>query len=105
MDFIEVKTTFEVEQEAIDMAELLLDKRLVACAQILEINSHYIWKNERYIEHEYMIIMKTQAKLFKKLENTIKQHHSYEVAEIIATPICDLSEEYAQWIVENTSQE
>ncbi len=104
MDFIEVKTTFEVEQEAKDMAELLLDKRLVACAQILEIDSHYIWQSERYIEHEYMIIMKTRADLYQQLETTIKQNHSYEVAEIVATKIEYLSKEYADWIVENTTK-
>ncbi len=103
-DFIEVKTTFEVEQEAKDMAELLLDKRLVACAQILEINSHYVWRNERYIEHEYMIIMKTRADLYQQLETTIKQNHSYEVPEIVATKIENLSKEYADWIVESTTK-
>ena len=102
MDFIELKTTFEVEQEAKDMAELLLDKKLVACAQILEINSHYVWQNKRFVEHEYMIIMKSRASLYPLLESTIKQNHSYEVAEIIATPIINLSQEYADWIKENT---
>ena len=86
------------------MAELLLDKRLVACAQILEINSHYVWRNERYIEHEYMIIMKTRSDLYQQLETTIKQNHSYEVPEIVATKIENLSKEYADWIVESTTK-
>lgn len=102
MKCIEVKTTFEVQEEARKMAELLLGKKLVACAQILEIESHYVWKSERFIEHEYMLLMKTRKSLFKVLQKTIQENHSYEVAGIVANPICNLSKEYASWIEENT---
>ena len=60
MNYIEVKTTFEVKAEAEEMAELLLDKKLVACGQIFELDSHYVWKGERCVYHEYMLVMKTK---------------------------------------------
>lgn len=103
MKFVEIKTTFEKEDEAKEMAEFLLDRKLVSCAQIFELESHYVWRNERFVEHEYMLLMKSRGgKFFKKVERAIKEKHSYEVAEIIATPICALSKEYAKWIEENT---
>lgn len=102
MRFIEVKTTFEIEKEAVDMAEYLLNCRLIACGQIHNINSHYVWNNKRYVEKEYILIMKTKKSLFHKLKNAIIQKHSYQVAEIIATPIINISKEYANWINDNT---
>lgn len=104
MDYIEIKTAFDNEQEAIDMANLLLDKKLVACFQITKINSHYVWNGTRFHELEFLVFMKTKATLFEEIENVIKANHSYEVAELIATPICNISKEYANWIEENVSQ-
>lgn len=104
MDYIEIKTAFDNEQEAIDMANLLLDKKLVACFQIAKINSHYVWNGTRFHELEFLVFMKTKAGLFKEIEGVIKANHSYEVAELIATPICNISKEYANWIDENVAK-
>lgn len=102
MRFIEVKTAFEVEEEAKEMAEYLLNEKLIACGQISKIESHYNWNKERFCEKEFFLVMKTKKSLFKGLEKVIKEKHSYEVAEIITTPINHLSKEYANWIIENT---
>ncbi len=102
MNYIEIKTTFEEKGEAEKLAELLLDKRLIACGQVFEIASHYIWKNERFIEKEFMLMMKTKESLFGQVEKEIKENHPFEVAEIIALPIQNISKEYANWIDENT---
>lgn len=102
MNYIEIKTTFEIKQDAEKLAELLLDKKLIACGQIFEIDSHYVWKNERFIEKEFMLMMKTKESLFGQVEKEIKENHPFEVAEIIALPIQNISKEYANWIDENT---
>lgn len=102
MEYIEIKTTFEIKQDAEKLAELLLDKKFIACGQIFEIDSHYVWKNERFIEKEFMLMMKTKESLFGQVEKEIKENHPFEVAEIIALPIQNISKEYANWIDENT---
>lgn len=103
MKFIEVKTTFEVEEEANQMADFLVRQKLVACGQVFKIeSSRYVWKGELVACPEFMLVMKTRKSLFSKLERAIKSKHSYEVAEMIATPICAISKEYAQWIEQNT---
>ena len=102
MNYIEIKTTFEEKNDAEKLAELLLDKKLIACGQIFEIDSHYVWKNERFIEKEFMLMMKTKESLFGQVEKEIKENHPFEVAEIIALPIQNVSKEYADWINENT---
>lgn len=102
MNYIEIKTTFEEKNDAERLAELLLDKKLIACGQVFEIASHYVWKKERFIEKEFMLMMKTKKSLFKQVEKEIKENHPFEVAEIIALPIQNVSKEYADWIDENT---
>ena len=46
MQYIEVKTTFEKKDEALNLANILLSKKLVACVQIGEIQSLYHWKGK-----------------------------------------------------------
>ena len=102
MEFVEVKFTTDNEKEAKKIIEKLLDEKLVACGQIFHIESHYVWKKERFITPESMVLMKTKRSLFQEIEKVIKDNHSYEVAEIIAQPINEISEEYQKWIEENT---
>ena len=46
MEYIIVSTTFADEKEAKKTANLLLEKRLVSCAQMSDIESFYHWKGE-----------------------------------------------------------
>lgn len=100
MTYIEVKTTFEKKDEAINLANILLSKKLVACVQIGEIQSLYHWKGQFENEHEYILTMKSKETLYNEIEKTIKANHSYEVAEIVALPILKGSKEYLFWIDE-----
>jgi periplasmic divalent cation tolerance protein len=45
--------------------------------------------------------MKTDLKIFPQLENRIRELHSYEVAEIIALPIVNISPPYLDWMQNN----
>ena len=102
MKYIEVKTIFEKKDEALNLANLLLSKKLVACVQIGEIQSLYHWKGKLENEKEYVLTMKTKETLYEEIEKTIKANHSYEVAEIVALPILKGSKEYLSWIDETT---
>ncbi len=99
---IEIKTTFDNKEEAAKVAETLLDKKLIACGQISEIESHYIWDSNREITKEFILVMKTRESLFNIVEKTIKENHSYDCPEIIATAIIKLSRDYHEWIIKNT---
>ena len=41
-----IKTTFNSKKDAKNLAKILLDKRLIACAEIKEIESWYFWNNK-----------------------------------------------------------
>ena len=83
------------------LARLLVEQRLAACVQTNEITSTYRWQGQVESAPEIMLTAKTLASRLSELEQVVKRHHSYEVPEIIATPIVRASEAYALWVQEN----
>ncbi len=93
-------------EQATDIARFLVQNRLAACVNIIDpIRSIYSWKNEIYDEKEILMVIKTRRALFEKLTLEIKRMHSYEVPEIISTPIENGLPSYLNWIDQNTSDE
>lgn len=100
---IVVLVTVPQEEEAAQMANTLIDERLAACVNILkDIRSLYRWKGAIEDEGEVLMVVKTQERLFESLVKRIKQMHSYSVPEIIALPIVKGSDNYIQWMKEET---
>jgi periplasmic divalent cation tolerance protein len=97
-----VITTTGTEGEAKAITDVLLDERLAACVQRIPISSSYLWRGERHDETELMLLIKTRAVLYRRVEACVKANHSYEVPEIIRMPITDGLPEYLQWIVRQT---
>ena len=103
-DFIEVHTTIDSRDAAQKIAETVVAKRLAACVQISgPIMSVYWWEGK--IEHaqEWVCTAKTQKKLYQELEKVIKEVHTYDVPEILATEIVEGIKSYEDWITRETS--
>ena len=89
-------------EEAKKIVSHLLEKRLIACANIFPIESMYWWNGKIENDNEVGIILKTKENLIKKIIEDVKLLHSYENPCIIAIPIIDGSEEFLKWIDEET---
>ena len=88
-------------EEARRLAELLIEKRLAACVQILpEIQSIYQWKGEIQRESEFLLLAKTTGERFVELERAVRAVHSYETPEIVALSVTASSEPYLKWLLE-----
>jgi len=99
MSHIIVLMTASSEEETDKIVRQLLNQRLIACANTLSpVKSQYWWKNKIEETDEFLIIMKTKEKLFKKLSETIKKLHSYEVPEILALRIAKGWPPYLEWL-------
>ncbi len=99
MPYLLVLNTVPSLKEARKLAHLLLQKRLAACVNIgSPVESHYWWKNKKEKSREYLLLIKTSAEKFRKLEKIIRKNHSYEVPEIIGIPIQKGSVKYLAWI-------
>ncbi len=100
-DIILVYTTFEKKEEALQLGRVLLEKRLIACAQIDNaVDSLYWWNGEIEQAEEFRLLMKSRLTLWKELEKTIKKHHSYDLPEIVAIPVVEANPDYRHWIEE-----
>ena len=97
--FIQVMTTSDSRQVAEKIADTLVAQKLAACVQITSpVRSLYRWKGKIEKVKEYICFIKTRKKFFKKVENTIKKLHNYEVPEIIALEIIDANPDYIGWL-------
>ncbi len=100
-----VVTTFEEKEEARDLGNYLLKKRLIGCAQILgPVDSQYWWKGELESVKEFRLEMKSSQGLWEKLEKEIQKKHSYETPEIMATAVSAVSKNYEKWLLEELRQ-
>jgi periplasmic divalent cation tolerance protein len=86
------------------LAKAALEKRLVACANIVpKIESHYWWQGK--IEHgaEVLIVFKTTRAKLSALEKLILAKHPYDTAEFIVLGIEHGAKRYLQWIKSSTT--
>ncbi len=86
-------------EEAGRLAEMLVEKRLAACVQILpEMESVYRWQGKVERQREVLLIAKTTRSRFEELEKEVRARHSYETPEIIALPLTAGSSPYLEWL-------
>lgn len=100
-DYLIVVTTTDNADDASKLAKALVEKRLVACAQVEgPVTSTYWWQG--VVEHgeEWKCSLKTSAARYSELEAELTRLHPYDTPEIIATPITAGSRDYLAWMDE-----
>ena len=97
-----ITTTIDDEARAREIAASLLGQRLVACVQIHPVESLYRWNGDIEESRELLMQMKTQSAHFEAVREQIRKLHSYDIAEIIMTPIIDANKSYLDWIEKET---
>ena len=91
-------------EEAGRLAELLVEKRLAACVQILpQMESVYRWQGRTERQPEVLLLAKTTSAKFEELEREVRAVHSYETPEIVAVPVTRGSLAYLQWLADNVT--
>ncbi|MDH5523402.1 MAG: divalent-cation tolerance protein CutA [Desulfobulbaceae bacterium] len=98
-EYIQVMTSVESRQDGEKIADLLLERRLAACVQILgPMVSRYRWRGKVESATEYLCLIKSRRDLYDRLEAAIKGAHPYEVPEIMAITVSGASREYSAWL-------
>jgi periplasmic divalent cation tolerance protein len=101
-NYVLVIVTVSNREEADKIAYCLLDKRLIACVNIIgPVCSLYRWNGKMEKANEHVLLMKSRSDLFRKLAEMVKSLHDYEVPEIIALPITKSHEAYLKWLDQN----
>jgi periplasmic divalent cation tolerance protein len=90
-------------QVAEKLAALLLEQRMAACVNIIpEIRSIYRWNGEISRDCEVLMVIKTAVKDYAALESCLREHHPYDVPEVVALPVQAGLPEYLAWVAEET---
>jgi periplasmic divalent cation tolerance protein len=98
-----VTTTVDSAEAAESLARGLVEARLGACVQIVPIRSVYRWDGEVRVDAEWQCVVKTSAIRVDELVAHIKANHTYDVPEVIVTPVVGGNDDYLAWVSEETS--
>jgi len=103
-DYCIIRTTTDTIENADSISSLLLQKKLIACAQRTIIQSAYRWQGKIIESEEVLLQMKTKKSLFLEIEKEIEALHTYDVPEIVMIPLLDANDYYLSWIDKETIQ-
>ena len=104
MSALLVLTNLPERAAAERLADLLVEKRLAACVNILApCRSVYRWQGAVRHDEEHPLLIKTTAERYPALEQALRSGHPYELPEIIAVPIERGLPAYLQWVAAETT--
>jgi periplasmic divalent cation tolerance protein len=95
---LDVYVTFQNNAEADRIVDALLNKRLIACANVWSVRSQYIWHKKRIRSRAVAALLKTTKRQYKKLEQHILALHGDEVPCIVAWSLAQGATDYLEWI-------
>ena len=105
MKIVLLYSTLPTKKAAKEIAETLLQKRLIGCAHMLPAGeSFYRWKGKVVHEKEVVLLLKTTASQRASAVRKLEELHPYECPCILELPV-KAQKKYAQWLYEATSKE
>jgi periplasmic divalent cation tolerance protein len=85
------------------LAQMLIEKRVAACVNILApCRSVYRWKDAVQHDEEHPMLIKTTGEGYAALEAAIRAGHPYELPEIIAVTVERGLPAYLDWVAAET---
>jgi len=90
------------EATAAAISRALVTEKLAACCNVIPgLRSIYRWKGEICDDREYLLMIKSHADVYGRLEQRIQSLHPYEIPEILALPVNEGFLKYLTWVDEN----
>jgi periplasmic divalent cation tolerance protein len=102
--FIIIETTYPNLAKAKNLAKILLTQKLAACVQFSSIKSMYFWEEKIANTNEILVSIKSKNSFYKLIEKTIKEHHEYEIPQILCIEVNQGSAPYLKWITSNLNR-
>ncbi|MDY0028370.1 MAG: divalent-cation tolerance protein CutA [Pseudobdellovibrionaceae bacterium] len=101
-DYALVYVTCPSKEEAEKILLTLLEKKLVACGNILPgVTSYFYWEGNVDKSEEFMLLLKSRSRLFSQIEACICDLHSYKTPCILQWKLDEVHSPFASWITEN----
>lgn len=97
--YVLVYITASSFEEARRIGREMVEKRLAACANVVErISSTYWWKGRLEESDEALLILKSKQDKLDEIVKAVRELHSYENPAIVALPLVGGSRDFLQWI-------
>lgn len=93
-----VTTSCKDKKEAEKIIRRLLNKKLIACAEIHPVESIYWWKSKIKTAKEVSLVLKTKQGLAKKVSQEIEKLHSYDTPVIITLKPGFVNKKSEDWL-------
>jgi periplasmic divalent cation tolerance protein len=104
MSALLVLTNLPDRASAERLADMLIERQLAACVNILApCRSVYRWKGAVQHDEEHPMLIKTTRERYAALEGALRAGHPYELPEIIAVSIDRGLPEYLAWVAAETN--
>ena len=104
-DLIVVVTSVGTEEQALDLGEALVRRRCAACVNMVpSVHSVYRWKGRICHDSEYLLFIKTLAREFPAVAETIRELNSYELPEILSFDLRNADRHFCEWVVAMTGK-
>ena len=99
-----IYSTFANAEEAFSVVNNLLEKRLIACANLIDqVTSIYRWQGGIQREKEVVMVAKTSEARVQEAIKTLAELHTYQLPSITSYPIEAGFEPFLQWIQDETA--
>ena len=103
VQYLQVQTTTDSRDEAMELSRAAVESRLAACAQVAgPVASVYWWDGGLERAEEWLVLLKLPADRYDELAAFITERHSYDEPEIVALPIVAGSPAYLKWMRDET---
>ncbi|MEK7559659.1 MAG: divalent-cation tolerance protein CutA [Patescibacteria group bacterium] len=86
------------DKEADKISKVLLEKKLIACAKKLPVNSSFWWKGNIDKANEVLVLFESIEENFKKVEEEIRKIHSYETFVLFSLPVSQTTKAVEDWL-------
>ncbi|MFP4402764.1 MAG: divalent-cation tolerance protein CutA [Nanoarchaeota archaeon] len=97
---IVIGITFKDKKEAKKIISVLIESKLIACANIFPIESMFYWNNKVELKKEIFAILKTKKTNYNEIKKIVKKLHSYSVPLIESWNIDNINKDYKKWLNE-----
>ncbi len=96
---VEVRVSVPDEDTGLALAQALVEAGAAACVQCLgPVTSVYRWEGVVQVEREWLLLAKTTEAALPSVQEVVVAGHPYDVPEILAVPVIQALEPYAEWV-------
>jgi periplasmic divalent cation tolerance protein len=99
-----VVTSVGTEEQALVIAQRLVQSQLAACVNILPgVRSVFRWKGKIQHEGELLLLVKTLKENFERVRQIIRELNAYELPEILGFPASHADEAFVAWVAASST--